>query len=52
VDSEPRFAAERPGDLRHSVLDASLAARELDWTAETALAAGLGKTWAAAGSSQ
>jgi UDP-glucose 4-epimerase len=53
VDSEPRFAAERPGDLRHSVLDASLAARELGWNAETTLAAGLGKTWtwAAAGSS-
>lgn len=46
VDAEPRFAAERPGDLRHSVLDASLAARELDWNAETTLAAGLGKTWA------
>jgi UDP-glucose 4-epimerase len=53
VDSEPRFAAERPGDLRHSVLDASLAARELDWNAETSLAAGLRQTWiwTAAGSS-
>jgi UDP-glucose 4-epimerase len=53
VHSEPRFQAERPGDLRHSVLDASLVARELSWNAETTLAAGLGKTWAwdAAGSS-
>jgi UDP-glucose 4-epimerase len=50
VDSEPRYAAERPGDLRHSVLDASLAARELDWNAETTLATGLGKTWGAADS--
>jgi UDP-glucose 4-epimerase len=47
VDSQPGFAAERTGDLRHSVLDPTLAARELDWSAETTLAAGLGKTWAA-----
>jgi UDP-glucose 4-epimerase len=46
-EREPRFAAERPGDLRHSVIDSSLAARELDWRAETTLAVGLANTWKA-----
>jgi UDP-glucose 4-epimerase len=47
VDRQPRFAAERPGDLRHSVLDPSPAAHELGWRAETTLAAGVGRTWRA-----
>jgi UDP-glucose 4-epimerase len=45
VAQEPRFAAERPGDLRHSVIDPSRAARELEWRAATGLAAGLAATW-------
>ena len=45
VEQEPHFAAERPGDLRHSVIDSSLAARELQWQAETTLAKGLANTW-------
>jgi UDP-glucose 4-epimerase len=47
VDREPRFAPERPGDLRHSVVDPSRAARELHWQAETTLATGLAETWKA-----
>jgi UDP-glucose 4-epimerase len=49
VDREPHFAPERPGDLRHSVIDSSRAARDLGWRAETTLAAGLAKTWDALG---
>jgi UDP-glucose 4-epimerase len=45
VAQEPRLAAERAGDLRHSVIDPSLAARELGWRPETGLAAGLAATW-------
>lgn len=45
VEQEPRFAPERPGDLRRSVIDPSRAARELDWRTETTLAAGLFSTW-------
>lgn len=45
VAQEPRFAAARPGDLGHSVIDPSRAARDLRWHAETALATGLAKTW-------
>jgi UDP-glucose 4-epimerase len=47
VDREPQFVAERPGDLGHSVIDPSRAARELHWRAETALARGLAETWGA-----
>jgi UDP-glucose 4-epimerase len=47
VQREPRFGPDRPGDLRHSVIDPSRAARELDWRARTTLAAGLAKTWEA-----
>jgi UDP-glucose 4-epimerase len=43
--SEPQFAPDRPGDLRHSVIDSSRAARELRWHAEMTLAAGLAATW-------
>jgi UDP-glucose 4-epimerase len=45
VQQEPRFRPDRPGDLRHSVIDPSRAARELDWRARTTLAAGLATTW-------
>jgi UDP-glucose 4-epimerase len=47
VEQEPAFAAPRPGDLRHSVLDSRRAERELGWRATTPLAAGIAK--AAAG---
>src|SRR4051812_3427575 len=49
VAQEPRFAAERPGDLRHSVIDSSRAANELHWHAETTVAAGLANSWDALG---
>jgi UDP-glucose 4-epimerase len=45
ADRPPRFAAERPGDLRDSVLDPSLAELRLGWRAETSLAAGIERTW-------
>ena len=48
VDREPSFAAARPGDLRRNVIDASRAGRDLGWTADTALADGLARTWDAA----
>jgi UDP-glucose 4-epimerase len=49
VAQEPRFSAERPGDLRHSVIDPSRAARDLDWRTETTLAEGIAETWNAVG---
>jgi UDP-glucose 4-epimerase len=45
VEGEPSFGPERPGDLRHSSLDHSRAARELGWSARTTLASGLAETW-------
>jgi UDP-glucose 4-epimerase len=45
VELRPRFAPERPGDLRRSVLDASLAAEVLGWRAETQLGDGVARTW-------
>ncbi len=48
-DREPRLAPERPGDIRHSVLDPARAARDLGWRAGTTLAAGLARTWQAVG---
>ena len=39
-----RSAAERPGELRRSVLDCSKAAAELGWRANTDLDAGLERT--------
>jgi UDP-glucose 4-epimerase len=47
VAEEPRYGAERPGDLRRSVIDSSRAAHELRWQAETTLAEGLAITWSA-----
>ncbi len=49
VTQEPLFVAERPGDLRHSVIDPSRAGRELHWRAEITLAAGLANTWSTLG---
>jgi UDP-glucose 4-epimerase len=40
---EPRFAPERPGEVRRSCLDVSRARRELGWDAEVALRDGLGR---------
>lgn len=44
-EREPRHGAARPGDLRHSVIDSSRAAHELDWRAGTTLVEGLAETW-------
>ena len=46
-DREPAYEDERPGDIRRSVTDPSLAQRELRWRAETALEDGLRATWKA-----
>ena len=48
VVDEPRYEAERRGDLRHSLIDSSRAAHELQWRSETTLAEGLALTWSAA----
>jgi UDP-glucose 4-epimerase len=45
VEHEPEFADARPGELQRSVLDASLAKRELDWEPQRTLDEGLGETW-------
>ncbi len=45
VDQQPRFSPPRPGDLRQSVVDASLAAHDLGWRAATTLPDGLARTW-------
>ena len=45
VDREPEFAPPRLGELQRSVVDPSLAAAELGWTAERSLADGLAATW-------
>jgi UDP-glucose 4-epimerase len=45
AEGQPRFAPERPGDLRHSVLDPSRAGRELGWRVTTTVANGLAQTW-------
>ncbi len=44
-DARPQFADARIGDVRRSVLDASLAARELGWAPRATLAEGLARTW-------
>jgi UDP-glucose 4-epimerase len=46
-DREPDFEAPRPGDARRSVVDPSLAARELGWRAQHRLEHGLAATWRA-----
>jgi UDP-glucose 4-epimerase len=45
VTDETVYGPARPGDVRRSVVDPSLAARELGWTAETDLEHGLRETW-------
>jgi UDP-glucose 4-epimerase len=45
TEREPRFAPERRGDIRHSVLDPSRAEREVGWRAEMPLANGVAQTW-------
>ena len=45
VEREPEFAAARLGELQRSVLDSSLAARELGWRPERSLDDGLAATW-------
>ena len=44
--AEPTFAEARLGDIRRSVLDVSLAERELGWRPTVSLADGLRQTWA------
>jgi UDP-glucose 4-epimerase len=46
AEVEAEHASPRPGELQRSVLDVSLAERELGWRAERALAEGLAETWA------
>jgi UDP-glucose 4-epimerase len=46
-EQEPEHAPERPGELRRSVLDTELTARELGWRAEHSLEDGLHATWPA-----
>jgi UDP-glucose 4-epimerase len=47
VAVEPRLADLRPGELRHSCLDAGRAERELGWRAEVPIEEGLRRTYAA-----
>jgi len=42
---EAELAPARLGELQRSVLDVSLAARELDWRPQHTLADGLAETW-------
>jgi UDP-glucose 4-epimerase len=51
VERAPAFAPARLGELQRSVLDPSLAARELGWKPERSLADGLAATWEWIGSS-
>jgi UDP-glucose 4-epimerase len=46
-EREAIYAEERPGEIRRSVTDPKLAARELGWRAERRLEDGLAETWAA-----
>ncbi|MEX2464542.1 MAG: hypothetical protein WD428_01570, partial [Gaiellaceae bacterium] len=45
VKTEPEFAQPRPGELQRSVLDPTLAERELGFRATTPLEDGLAATW-------
>jgi UDP-glucose 4-epimerase len=46
VKREPELVDARPGELQRSVLDASLAKRELGWEPQRSLDEGLAETWA------
>ena len=46
ITREAELAPARPGELQRSVLDASLAERELGWKPERSLDDGLAQTWA------
>jgi UDP-glucose 4-epimerase len=46
IEREPELADARPGELQRSVLDPTLAARELGWKPERSLDDGLAETWA------
>jgi len=46
IERDAAFAPARLGELQRSVLDVSLAARELGWRPERSLADGLAETWA------
>jgi len=46
MEHEPEFAELRPGELQRSVLDPSLAKRELGWEPQHSLDEGLTETWA------
>jgi UDP-glucose 4-epimerase len=46
VEREPELAGARPGELQRSVLDPSLAGRELGWQPAHSLDDGLAATWA------
>jgi UDP-glucose 4-epimerase len=46
VEGEAEFGDARPGELQRSVLDASLAKRELGWEPQHSLDEGLAETWA------
>jgi UDP-glucose 4-epimerase len=45
IEREPRFAPPRLGELQRSVLDVTLARRELGWRPERSLEEGLTATW-------
>jgi UDP-glucose 4-epimerase len=45
IEREARFAEPRLGELQRSVLDVSLAERELGWRAQQSLDEGLAETW-------
>jgi UDP-glucose 4-epimerase len=45
VDQEPLYKDPRPGEIQRSVVDPSLAERELGWRAEHSLEDGLKLTW-------
>jgi UDP-glucose 4-epimerase len=46
IERDPEFAEARLGELQRSVLDISLAERELGWRPEHSLEDGLAETWA------